>query len=160
MKISSRSRHAVTVMLELALQERETETPVIDLARKYGISQSSMEQLFAKLRHCGLVTGRRGRRGGYKLAESAAKISLADIIGAVDSTREQMDQQPSVPAEMVWKKLSNRLYLYLEEMTLAELMESAQLDKMTPIESSIIADGMDPALGVQATESSLRLNHS
>ncbi len=159
MKISSRSRHAVTVMLELALQEGETETPVIDLARKYEISQSSMEQLFAKLRYCGLVTGRRGRRGGYKLTKPASKISLADIIGAVDDTREKMNQHPNAPAELVWKNLSDRLYVYLEDMTLAELMESAQLNTIQA-EAPIITREVNSAVGVQTavTESNIRLN--
>lgn len=156
MKISSRSRHALTVMLELALQERETETPVIDLARKYEISQSSMEQLFAKLRHCGLVTGRRGRKGGYKLTESATKITLADIISAVDDTREKMNRHPVAPAELVWKNLSDRLYVYLEEITLAELMESVQL-KTIQTEASIITHEVNSALGVKTvvTESNV-----
>jgi len=159
MKISSRSRHAVTVMLELALQESETETPVIDLARKYEISQSSMEQLFAKLRHCGLVTGRRGRRGGYKLTEPASKISLAAIIGAVDDTREKMNQLPSAPAEQVWKNLSDRLYVYLGDMTLAELMESAQLNT-TQAETSTVTHEINSALSVQpvVTESNIGLS--
>jgi len=87
-----------------------------------------MEQLFAKLRHSGLVTGRRGRKGGYKLTKPATKISLADIIGAVDDTREKMNPEPNAQAELVWKNLSDRLYVYLKDITLAELMESAQLN--------------------------------
>lgn len=159
MKISSRSRHAVTVMLELALQEHEKETPVIDLARKYEISQSSMEQLFAKLRHSGLVTGRRGRRGGYKLAKPATKISLANIIGAVDDTREKINPRPNVLAELVWKNLSDRLYVYLEDMTLAELMESAQLNT-TQTENQIKTNEIGSALGRQTvtTGSNVHVN--
>ena len=133
MKLSSRSRHAVSVMLELAQRDAKSETPIVDMAKKYNLSQSSMEQLFARLRKSGLVAGRRGRRGGYKLARNANAISVAEIIAAVD------DESPAIrnrialssamgnpdQANMVWDCLSNRLYQSMGEISLAEAMEMA-----------------------------------
>ena len=135
MKLSSRSRHAVSVMLELAQRDTKSETPIVDMAKKYNLSQSSMEQLFARLRKSGLVAGRRGRRGGYKLARNADAISVAEIIAAVD------DESPAIrnrialssamgnpdKANMVWDCLSNRLYQSMGEISLAEAMEMAHL---------------------------------
>ena len=135
MKLSSRSRHAVSVMLELAQRDTKSETPIVDMAKKYNLSQSSMEQLFARLRKSGLVAGRRGRRGGYKLARNADAISVAEIIAAVD------DESPAIrnrialssamgnpdKANMVWDCLSNKLYQSMGEISLAEAMDMAHL---------------------------------
>ena len=134
MKLSSRSRHAVSVMLELAQRDAKSETPIVDMAKKYNLSQSSMEQLFARLRKSGLVAGRRGRRGGYKLARTADAISVAEIIAAVD------DESPAIrnrialstamgnpdQANMVWDCLSSKLYQSMGEISLAEAMEMAR----------------------------------
>ncbi len=130
MKLSSRSRHAVSVMLELAQRDAKSETPIVDMAKKYNLSQSSMEQLFARLRKSGLVAGRRGRRGGYKLARNADAISVADIISAVDDESPAIRNRIAVSAAMghsdnanvVWDCLSSRLYQSMGEITLADAM--------------------------------------
>ena len=131
MKLSSRSRHAMSVMLELARHDAKAETPIVDMAKKYNLSQSSMEQLFARLRRSGLVSGRRGRRGGYKLARTAETISVAEIIAAVDdespAVKGTLAVNPSTArqdqANMVWECLSSRLYKHMGEISLAEAME-------------------------------------
>jgi len=57
MKLSSRSRYAIGAMVELATYAGETEMPIVRMAQNYSLSQSSMEQLFARLRRAGLVVG-------------------------------------------------------------------------------------------------------
>ncbi len=132
MKLSSRSRHAISAMMELAAQESNGETPIVDMARKYSLSQSSMEQLFAKLRRSGLVAGRRGRRGGYRLTRRPEQITVAEIIGAVDdeqqarnvhSTYESLGLDANA-SDVAWDTISQRIYQFLGGITLAEIMET------------------------------------
>ena len=144
MKLSSRSRHAINAMLELALQGDQSETPIVEMAKKYEISQSSMEQLFAKLKSKGLVSGRRGRRGGYRLARTPEEITLAEIVAAVD--REKILAQNSdvliVPnqrkvADVLWRSLSDRLFEFLGKITLANLLAERE-----SIMSNVFEDGV------------------
>lgn len=135
MKLSSRSRYAVNAMVELATTDTESETPIVRMAQSYGLSQSSMEQLFARLRRAGLVNGRRGRRGGYRLARPADQITLAEVVGSVDDdyiarmTGKGASKAPKKVANPVWECISQKLYSYLEEITLAQVIEYAQSEK-------------------------------
>jgi len=145
MKLSSRSRHAINAMLELAVQGGQSETPIVDMAKKYEISQSSMEQLFAKLKFKELVNGRRGRRGGYRLGREPEEITIAEIVSAVDC--EKMGGQTSSEAiapnqrkvaDVLWRSLSDRLFDFLGKITLADLVAERQV-----IVSNVIADDAD-----------------
>lgn len=127
MKLSSRSRHAISAMLELALQDEKGDTPIVDMARKYNISQSSMEQLFARLRAKGLVTGRRGRRGGYRLSRAPEAISVAEIVASVDDEKLGRDSGAPVVrrrmADALWDNISQQLYDFLSGITLADVLQ-------------------------------------
>lgn len=129
MKISTKARYAVMAMIELAMNENSSPINLTDISRSQGISLSYLEQLFANLRKNGLVKGRRGPGGGYKLAASPAEISIARIVNAVnDNTnamhRRQSNGDPYVPAD-VWDKLSDRIAGYLEDISLAECMQAS-----------------------------------
>lgn len=132
MKLSSRTRLAINAMVELSTRDAENQTPIIHMAEAYGMSQSSMEQLFSRLRRAGLVNGRRGRRGGYTLARPADEIPLANIVAAVDDYRPKNNgvkgtsDEPKQRAIMAWDCLSQNLYAHLEKITLAALIESAR----------------------------------
>ena len=84
MNLTTKSRYAVTAMLDLAGQKREKPVSLADISRRQEISLSYLEQLFAKLRKKGLVTSIKGPGGGYLLARSANKVSVADIVDSVD----------------------------------------------------------------------------
>ena len=62
MKLSTKGRHAVTAMMELALQHKTGPVTLADISAQQSISISYLEQLFARLRQHGLVTGMRGTR--------------------------------------------------------------------------------------------------
>ena len=60
MKLSTKGRYAVTAMLDLALHNPARPVPLTEIADGQGLSLSYLEQLFARLRRCGLVEGMRG----------------------------------------------------------------------------------------------------
>jgi len=132
MKLSTKGRHAVTAMMELALQHEKGPVTLADISAQQSISISYLEQLFARLRQHGLVTGMRGPGGGYCLARPASEITIASILATVDdvSRREELPHtQGEVPAGVqMWLQLSNRIYDYLNSITLEEAVESASND--------------------------------
>ena len=137
MKLSTKGRHAVTAMMELALQHKSGPVTLADISAQQSISISYLEQLFARLRQHGLVTGMRGPGGGYCLARSASEISIASILATVDdvSRREEMPHtQGEVPAgAQMWLHLSNRIYDYLNSITLEEAVSAARSDAEAPL---------------------------
>ena len=126
MKLSTKARHAVTAMMDLAVNDRVRPVTLAEISKSQGISLSYLEQLFAKLRKAGLVVGVRGPGGGYKLSRLPSEISVAQIISAIDEYRPQVH----VPGEeslekkyvthVMWDELSNKIYSFLNGITLAE----------------------------------------
>ena len=64
MRLSTKGRYAVMAMVDLAKQSDDRPIALADVAERQEISLSYLEQLFGKLRRCGLVTSVRGPRGG------------------------------------------------------------------------------------------------
>lgn len=135
MRLSTKSRYAVTAMLDLALNGSQGPVTLADISENQSISLSYLEQLFAALRAKGLVRGVRGPGGGYYLGREADAISVADIICAVDdwveysrssAYRSSKEAQP-LTTRALWDDLSDQIYSFLEAITLSELVERGQL---------------------------------
>jgi Rrf2 family iron-sulfur cluster assembly transcriptional regulator len=84
MQIVTKSRLALTAMLDMALRSDHRPMALSTICARQRVSLSYLELLFARLRRQGLVRGTRGPGGGYGLARSAAGITVADIVQAVD----------------------------------------------------------------------------
>jgi Rrf2 family transcriptional regulator, iron-sulfur cluster assembly transcription factor len=127
MKLTTKGRHAITAMMELALHEKKGPVTLADISSQQSISISYLEQLFAKLRQNGLVTGMRGPGGGYCLARPANEITIAQVLNAVDDLMKHQEiplAEREIPESMLmWKRLSNRVFDYLDGITLAETVE-------------------------------------
>ncbi len=131
MRLSTKGRYAVTAMLDLALNGQDGPVTLADISENQGISLSYLEQLFAALRAKKLVRGVRGPGGGYFLGREADEISIANIICAVDEwvefTRCQGKQDcrggQRCLTHSLWDDLSRQIYDFLEEITLADLVE-------------------------------------
>ncbi len=124
MKLSTKGRHAVTAMMELALQRDKGPVTLADISAQQSISISYLEQLFSRLRQHGIVTGMRGPGGGYCLARPASEITIANILATVDDVSRH-EELPHTQGEVtagvqMWLNLSNRIYDYLDSITLEE----------------------------------------
>lgn len=128
MKLSTKSRYAVTAMMELAMRDEQGPVTLSEISAEQGISISYLEQLFARLRTSGLVKGTRGPGGGYRLAQSPHDITIADIITSVDEKAYAGRIEESVywvdmqgrKTQRMWRELSSRIFDFLNGLTLAE----------------------------------------
>jgi Rrf2 family iron-sulfur cluster assembly transcriptional regulator len=124
MKLSTKGRHAITAMMELALRHNKGPVTLADISLEQSISVSYLEQLFARLRNHGLVTGMRGPGGGYCLRRPAGEITIAEILSAVDDAmparRERIPGEEWPQSVIMWNQLSARIFDYLNDLTLAE----------------------------------------
>ena len=137
MKLTTKGRYAVTAMLDLALHNDDGPVTLADIADRQGISLSYLEQLFSRLRKQQLVTSVRGPGGGYSLATSAADVHIAEVITAVD---EKVDATRCGGAgnchnnercltHDLWRDLSDRIYDYLSDISLQDLMDRKGLEE-------------------------------
>jgi Rrf2 family iron-sulfur cluster assembly transcriptional regulator len=132
MKLSTKGRHAITAMMELALHQKRGPVTLADISTQQSISISYLEQLFARLRQHELVIGMRGPGGGYSLARPANEITIAQVLNAVDDLvklNEAPVPERELPGSLIlWRRLSNQVYDYLDAITLADAVESRMED--------------------------------
>lgn len=130
MRLTTKGRYAVTAMLDLAIHHGNGPITLADIAQRQGISLSYLEQLFARLRKRALVASVRGPGGGYSLAREASSIHVAEVISAVDenvdTTRchgaHNCQNNQRCLTHDLWQDLSDRIYDYLNGISLQELM--------------------------------------
>jgi Rrf2 family iron-sulfur cluster assembly transcriptional regulator len=138
MRLSTKGRYAVTAMMDIALHEKQGPVTLAEISQCQGISLSYLEQLFSKLRKHGLVTGVRGPGGGYRLAKTADKISIADIIQSVDEKLDMTkcggkgdcSKGEKCLTHQLWFDFSCRLYEYLSGIKLDQYVNRPEISEL------------------------------
>ena len=154
MKLSTKGRYAVMAMADLATVSEKRPISLADIAERQEISLSYLEQLFAKLRRAGLVNSVRGPGGGYLLARAADDTRVADIILAVDEPIRATRCTPGQPlgcrsnqsrclTHDLWEELGNQIFLYLNSVTLADVV-----NRRVPGTSGLFEAGTAPPAAV------------
>ena len=133
MKLSSRGRYVVMAMADLAREGADGPVTLAEIASRQEISQSYLEQLFARLRRANVVQSVRGPGGGYRLARPAHEIDIAAIILAVDEpvravrcaggAKGCLSNGERCLTHDLWMDLSQQIHGFLSGITLGELME-------------------------------------
>ena len=135
MRLTTKGRYAVTAMLDLAIHRQSKPVSLNDISGRQGISLSYLEQLFAKLRRCDLVSSVRGPGGGYRLARTGAEISIAQVVDAVnesmDATRCQgkgdCQDGDQCLTHHLWQDLSAQIHAFLSDITIADLVDKKEI---------------------------------
>ena len=130
MRLTTKGRFAVTAMLDLAMHHGHGPVTLAAISKREGISLSYLEQLFGKLRRHTLVDSVRGPGGGYTIARDLEKMSVADIIVAVDEPldatqcggKENCHDEKRCMTHDLWAKLNDKMYEYLESVKLSDLV--------------------------------------
>src|SRR5512146_606285 len=132
MRLTTKGRFAVTAMVDLAMRDGSRPVTLAEISARQKISLSYLEQLFGKLRRHQLVQSVRGPGGGYCLARDMAKVSVADIILAVDEPIDAtqcggkencLDDQKCLTHDL-WAALNERIFDYLESVSLRQLVDN------------------------------------
>jgi Rrf2 family iron-sulfur cluster assembly transcriptional regulator len=139
-KLSTKGRYAVMAMADLARHCGAASDigaapqSLTAIAKRQEISLAYLEQLFAKLRRAGLVTGVRGPGGGFKLARPAEELRIADIVLAVDEPLKATRCEGHGPVGCLkrgnrclthdlWDELGTQIEYFLSSVTLADVIE-------------------------------------
>ncbi|MET3105732.1 Rrf2 family iron-sulfur cluster assembly transcriptional regulator [Oxalobacteraceae bacterium GrIS 2.11] len=134
MRLTTKGRFAVTAMIDLAVNQRDMPISLSEISERQSISLSYLEQLFGKLRRHKIVESVRGPGGGYHLARDAGKITVADIILAVDepidatqcggkqNCHNQVQSKKSrCMTHDLWTNLNAKMLEFLDSVSLQDL---------------------------------------
>ena len=132
MRLTTKGRFAVTAMVDLTLCGGNGPVTMAAISERQHISLSYLEQLFGKLRRNKIVESVRGPGGGYHLARTADKITIAEIILAVDETLEastcngmaNCHNERQCLTHDLWMGLNDKIFEYLTAITLQQLVDS------------------------------------
>lgn len=131
MKLSTRSRYGVRLMIALAVAGGDKSVFLKDIAASEDISEKYLSLIVIPLRAAGLLRSIRGARGGYALAREPRDITLRDIVEAVEGETCLVNcvKDPDVckrvsvcPARDTWTQLSNTIKEAMAAVRLAHLV--------------------------------------
>lgn len=124
MKISTKGRYGLTIMMELAQRFGEGPTSLKSIAQRHELSEHYLEQLVAPLRNAGLVKSIRGAYGGYILTKKPEEITTGDIIRVLEGPISPVEfEEEEDPAKRdLWLKIRDAISNVLDSTTLQDLI--------------------------------------
>ena len=139
MRISTKGRYALMVLIDLAENASEKPVSLRSVAERQGISEKYLEGIVARLGAAGLVLSIRGQYGGYKLAKAPKDYNVLEILLATEESMaiiatldEGVDTEEVINERTVgfWAGLQNYIHDYLRSVTLQDLLDGtyAKLD--------------------------------
>ncbi|MCL6091566.1 MAG: Rrf2 family transcriptional regulator [Actinobacteria bacterium] len=133
MRVSTRGDYACRALLSLALHGGDTPTSVRDIALRTGLPQPYLEQILLALKGAGLVRSKRGVGGGYVLARPPDKLTLGQVVAAVDGpialgdfgephAGGACDHEGQCVLLSVWAEVGEHMRTHLDSYTIAEMV--------------------------------------
>lgn len=133
MKISTRGRYALRVMLDLALHDNGELIPLKDVAERQGITLKYMEQIITLLKKKGYLHSCRGSGGGYRLTKAPKEYTLGDIlrttegslapVACLEKQENQCPRSMACPTLDFWEGLNRTIQEYVDSVTLQDLVD-------------------------------------
>lgn len=131
MKISTKGRYALAIMIDLATHNDGSFVSLKDISLRQGISMKYLEQIISKLNKQGFLETARGNSGGYKLSRKSGEYSVGEILRATEgelspiyclTTGGECSKSSTCKTLSFWKGLDNVINEYVDSKTLADLI--------------------------------------
>lgn len=136
MRISTKGRYAVRVMLDLAVNNTGEYIKVKDIAARQEISEKYLEQIISVLNKAGYVKSVRGAQGGYRIARDPAEYTVGMIlrltegslnpVACLDDDVNECERCDTCETLEVWKELAEAIDNVVDHVTVADLVERQQ----------------------------------
>ena len=125
MKISTKGRYGLTIMIELAKNFGKGPVSLKSIAREKELSEHYLEQLASPLRNAGLVKSVRGAYGGYMLAKEPKEITAGDIIRVLEGPITPVEgiEDEEAAKQALWLRIRDAVKEVLDTTTLENLVE-------------------------------------
>lgn len=128
MLISTKGRYALRVMVDLAEHSADGFIPLKMIAARQNISEKYLENIIKLLVKAKLLTGVRGKGGGYRLTKAPEQYTVGDILRMTEDSLAPVSCLEPGAAECrtlsLWKGLDKVINDYLDKFSLADLMHN------------------------------------
>lgn len=132
MKISTKGRYALRLMLDIALNDAKTPVRIKDIAERQQISDKYLEQIVSSLNKAGFVKSLRGPQGGYRLTKKPEEYTVGMILRLIegslapvtclDDDINNCTRADRCPTLILWEKLYDAISEVVDNITLADLI--------------------------------------
>ncbi|GGN55147.1 MULTISPECIES: cysteine metabolism transcriptional regulator CymR [Oceanobacillus] len=131
MKVTTKGRYGLTIMIELAKEYGQGPKSLKSIAHENNLSEHYLEQLAAPLRNAGLVRSVRGAYGGYKLAKEPTEITAGDVIRVLEGpiTLVEGIEEEKPAQQALWLRIRDAIRGVLDHTTLKDLADSGDNNK-------------------------------
>ena len=133
MKISTKGRYAIRMLIDLAGHQGEGFVALKDIAKRQSISKKYLEQIVPALNKSNILITNRGYQGGYKLADSPDKYTVGMIlrltegslcpVSCLEQSPNQCERSGECPTLFVWEGLYECISKYLDSITLQDILD-------------------------------------
>lgn len=133
MKISTKGRYALRLMIDLAINDTGSPVSIKDVAKRQGISDKYLEQIISVLNKAGYVKSIRGPQGGYVLKKAPKDYTVGMIlrltegslapVACVEDDATDCERQSGCVTYILWKKISNAVSEVVDNVTLKDLVD-------------------------------------
>ncbi len=131
MKISTKGRYALRVMIDLAVNDKGDYVSLKDISNRQEVSLKYLEQIMAMLNKAGYVKSTRGNNGGYRLAKPPEEYKVGDILRKTEGdlapiacvNGEECGKRENCKTFKFWQGLDNVINEYVDSKTLADLIK-------------------------------------
>ena len=136
MLISTRGRYALRVLIDMAEHQSEGYVPLKEIARRQEISEKYLESIVKTLVKDGILTGLRGKGGGYRLCSPPEHYTVGRILSLTEGSLSPVAclENGAAPCSRsyvcrtlsMWQGLDKVINEYLDQFTLADLMQGGR----------------------------------
>lgn len=133
MKISTKGRYALRLMLDLATYNTGEPVSLKDVAKRQQISDKYLEQIIAVLNKAGFVRSIRGAQGGYLLKKDPSEYTVGMIlrltegdlapVSCVGEESDECERRASCVTVRIWEKMNDAINGVVDNITLADMLE-------------------------------------
>lgn len=134
MLVSTKGRYALRIMIDLAEHQTEGFTPLKVVAERQGISEKYLERIIKLLVKAKLLTGLRGKGGGYKLTKAPEEYTVGSIlrlteesmapVACLEPDAESCPHAADCRTISLWRGLDQVISDYLDNITIADLVNT------------------------------------
>ncbi len=134
MRISTKGRYALRVLLDLAEHAQDANVSIRQVAERQEVSEKYLEGIVRKLNKAGLVASVRGKYGGYRLAKPTTEYTILEILLATeDNMTIVVCLEEDVYCSRVdicktvgfWQQLQDHVHAYLKSVTLQDILDGS-----------------------------------
>lgn len=131
MLVSTKGRYALRVMVDLAENQGDGRIPLKEIAERQDVSEKYLENILSTLVRAQLLSGMRGKGGGYRLTRPAHEYAVGEVlrltegslapVSCLEGSRRGCDRAGECPTIGMWSRLDSMITEYLDSISIADL---------------------------------------